>query len=358
MGLPSGPACRERWPGPTPIAHAMGGGDRIPARRGARAVRSASCAVSLVIAPPCCCCGGDRLGISRRITTPLVRVTEAAEAVAESRRVVRVEIDREDEIGRLADSFNTMARKVEQSRLDLELRVETHRGTAARPTASSRRSATRCRTTCARRCARLPASSRSSRRITPRRSTHDGGTRLERVRVNARRMGQLIDDLLAFSRIGRATDARGSASTSPRWRARPPRRRSPPPAAPIDCRSSRCRRAGRGGAAEPGVRQPGLERGEVHGRTSHARDHDRLDAARRRDDLFRARQRRRLRRAVRGEAVRRVPAPARAATNSKAPASAWRSSHRIIIRHGGRVWAEGRVKAGRDVLLHVASWPR
>jgi HAMP domain-containing protein len=61
---------------------------------------------------------------SRRITTPLVQVTEAAEAVAESKPHVQVKINREDEIGRLADSFNTIATKVELARLDLELRVE------------------------------------------------------------------------------------------------------------------------------------------------------------------------------------------------------------------------------------------
>ena len=45
---------------------------------------------------------------TRRITTPLRKVTEAAEAVAESRPHVQVRIDRQDEIGRLADSFNTI----------------------------------------------------------------------------------------------------------------------------------------------------------------------------------------------------------------------------------------------------------
>lgn len=88
---------------------------------------------------------------SRRITTPLSQVTEAAEAVAESKPHVHVDIDREDAIGRLADSFNTMATKV---------------GAARR--------------------------------------------HLDRVKLNARRMGQLIDDLLAFSQIGRATMLRQS----------------------------------------------------------------------------------------------------------------------------------------------------
>ena len=61
---------------------------------------------------------------TRRMTTPLRKVTEAAEALAESRPQVQVTIDRQDEIGRLADSFNTMAEKVELARMDLELQVE------------------------------------------------------------------------------------------------------------------------------------------------------------------------------------------------------------------------------------------
>jgi signal transduction histidine kinase len=143
--------------------------------------------------------------MSRRITTPLLRVTEAAEAVAESRSHVHVDLTREDEIGRLADSFNTMAEKVELSRLDLELRVETR--------TSELRAANR----------ELEAFSYSV--------SHDlraplraiagfvqileedhsdkldetARRHLERVKVNARRMGQLIDDLLAFSQIGRTT---------------------------------------------------------------------------------------------------------------------------------------------------------
>jgi signal transduction histidine kinase len=142
---------------------------------------------------------------TRRITTPLREVTEAAEAVAESRPHVHVEIDRGDEIGRLADSFNTMAEKVEMARNDLELRVETR--------TSELRAANR----------ELEAFSYSvshdlraplraiagfvqileedhADQLEPQARHH-----LERVKLNARRMGQLIDDLLSFSRIGRTT---------------------------------------------------------------------------------------------------------------------------------------------------------
>ena len=143
--------------------------------------------------------------VTRRITTPLRKVTEAAEAVADSRPHVQVTIDREDEIGRLADSFNTMAKKVELARMDLELQVELR--------TSELRAANR----------ELEAFSYSVshdlraplRAIAgfvqildeEHRGTLDDQGRhyLERVKVNAQRMGELIDDLLAFSRIGRTT---------------------------------------------------------------------------------------------------------------------------------------------------------
>lgn len=168
-------------------------------------MRSAAMATALLLLA-----GAVAWVASRRITTPLVQVTEAAEAVAESKAHVHVDIDREDEIGRLADSFNTMAEKVELSRTDLEMRVE-------------------------QRTAELRAANRELEAFSysvshdlraPLRAivgfvqileedhaaTLDATARhhLERVKLNARRMGQLIDDLLSFSQIGRATMLRQS----------------------------------------------------------------------------------------------------------------------------------------------------
>jgi signal transduction histidine kinase len=142
---------------------------------------------------------------TRRMMLPLVRVTEAAEAVAETRSRVQVDVHREDEIGRLADAFNTMAVRVELARTDLELRVELQ--------TSELRAANR----------ELEAFSYSVSHDlrAPLRAIagfvqileEDHADQLDetarrhlgRVRINAQRMGQLIDDLLSFSRIGRAT---------------------------------------------------------------------------------------------------------------------------------------------------------
>jgi signal transduction histidine kinase len=143
--------------------------------------------------------------VSRRITTPLVRVTEAAEAVAESQSRVRVAIDREDEIGRLADSFNTMAEKVEQGRTDLESRVELR--TAELRAANRELEAFSYSVS-----HDLRAPLRAIAGFVQILEEDHGGSldpsarhHLERVKLNARRMGQLIDDLLAFSQIGRTT---------------------------------------------------------------------------------------------------------------------------------------------------------
>ena len=52
---------------------------------------------------------------SRRITKPLLRVTEAAEALAAGEYAQRIAMDRQDEIGRLAGTFDVMARRISEA---------------------------------------------------------------------------------------------------------------------------------------------------------------------------------------------------------------------------------------------------
>lgn len=61
---------------------------------------------------------------SMRVTRPLAVVTRGAEAVAAGEYSRRVPVEREDEVGRLARAFNTMADHVDDRRQTLEARVE------------------------------------------------------------------------------------------------------------------------------------------------------------------------------------------------------------------------------------------
>jgi PAS domain S-box-containing protein len=61
---------------------------------------------------------------SIRLTTPLSRITAAAEALSDGDYGRRVTTDRDDEIGRLALAFNAMAVQVGNARRELEERVE------------------------------------------------------------------------------------------------------------------------------------------------------------------------------------------------------------------------------------------
>jgi two-component system sensor kinase len=141
--------------------------------------------------------------VSRRITNPLRRLTTAAAAIASGDLAQHVDVPGTDELGQLGRSFNVMATEVQRARSDLEHQV-VERTQALRETN-----------------AELEAFSYSVSHDlrAPLRAIHgfarilleDHGTELqpEAKRVlgvideNTRRMGQLIDDLLAFSRLGR-----------------------------------------------------------------------------------------------------------------------------------------------------------
>lgn len=60
---------------------------------------------------------------SRRMTRPLLQVTEAAEAIAAGQTTTTLAVSRQDEIGRLTGAFNIMAGKVAQSHAQLEAQV-------------------------------------------------------------------------------------------------------------------------------------------------------------------------------------------------------------------------------------------
>lgn len=146
---------------------------------------------------------------SRRLTIPLGDLTSAAEAIAAGDLGRQVPVRRSDEIGRLGRSFNTMADQVSRSHQHLEAQVSQR--TQALESSN----------------AELESFSYSVSHDlrAPLRAIHgfarilleDHGTRLDPeaqrllgvIDQNTRRMGQLIDDLLAFSRLGRTEISTG-----------------------------------------------------------------------------------------------------------------------------------------------------
>jgi len=159
---------------------------------------------------------------SARITTPLHELTLASEAIASGNYGGRVAIHRRDELGRLSVAFNAMTRQIEGAHRDLEERVQQR--TAKLEEASG---------LLKRHVDELDAVNRELESFTysvshdlrsPLRhitgfammlresasSTLDaeGQRYLTTIMDAATRMGRLIDDLLAFSRVGRTQLAR------------------------------------------------------------------------------------------------------------------------------------------------------
>jgi signal transduction histidine kinase len=141
--------------------------------------------------------------VSRQLSVPLQRVTTAAEAIAAGNLAKRVQSNRLDEVGRLATSFNTMAQQVEEGRRELEQRVLER--TSALQAANRELEAFSYSVSHDLR-APLRAIGGFANILIEDHSEHlptDVQRRLEVIVRNSRQMGQLIDDLLAFSRLGR-----------------------------------------------------------------------------------------------------------------------------------------------------------
>jgi signal transduction histidine kinase len=144
---------------------------------------------------------------SRQLTRPLGGLTGAAEAIATGDLEQRVPVGRDDELGRLARSFNTMADQVARSHHELEDKV-------------------------AERTAELESFSYSVSHDlrAPLRAIHgfarilledhqasldpEAQRLLGVIDQNTRQMGHLIDDLLAFSRLGRQSVSRAPVDMS------------------------------------------------------------------------------------------------------------------------------------------------
>jgi signal transduction histidine kinase len=141
--------------------------------------------------------------MSRNITRPLNKLTVAASAITAGDYSSLVKIDRHDELGKLADTFNTMALQVKHSQDDLEKKVQDR--TAKLEAANKELEAFSYSVSHDLR-APLRAISGYSMIL-----KEDYATKLdaEANRIidisitNVKMMGQLIDDLIAFSQMGK-----------------------------------------------------------------------------------------------------------------------------------------------------------
>ncbi len=177
---------------------------------------------------------------------------------------------------------------------------------------------------------------------------------LERVRNGGQRMGELIDDLLAFSRLSRAAAAAGSGWIRPSWCGKLLDELNPAASQrAIEIRLGDLPVVpGRPGIAETGLDQSAVQRRQIHA-GPRSRPSSKSAATGRTARQF-------ILCATTGSAstcsMRKNCSAffsgCTGRTNLKAPASDWRLCNAIIHRHGGRVWADADARSRRDFFFH------
>jgi signal transduction histidine kinase len=141
--------------------------------------------------------------MSRNITRPLKQLTSAATAIASGNTTTEVNVDRSDELGKLARAFNAMSIQVENAQRDLENKVKDR--TAKLEAVNKELEAFSYSVSHDLR-APLRAVNGYAQIL---KEDYGPGMDAEANRIinaimsNAHMMGQLIDDLIAFSRISR-----------------------------------------------------------------------------------------------------------------------------------------------------------
>jgi signal transduction histidine kinase len=142
--------------------------------------------------------------VSRRITRPLVQLTEAADGLSTGDYSFRATVGTRDEAGRLGDAFNTMAEQVQRSHDDLERQIAESRTLAERLDEANRAKADFLATMSHELRTPLNAIGGYVELIElgvrgP--VTEDQRRDLERVRYNQRHLLALIGNILDFTRL-------------------------------------------------------------------------------------------------------------------------------------------------------------
>jgi len=143
--------------------------------------------------------------MSRSITRPLDELIRIAAAISQGNYAQTVPIDhyQRDEIGRLADAFNIMIGQVSQSHHELENRVEERTlqlATVNKELEAFSYSVSHDLRTPLR---AINGYSAMLREDYEKELDSEGKRIVKNIIDNAKKMGQLIDDLLAFSRLGK-----------------------------------------------------------------------------------------------------------------------------------------------------------
>lgn len=146
---------------------------------------------------------GGAFLLSRTITEPLQSLTHAASAISAGNYSRAVNVDRADELGELAKAFNTMAQRVRESQRDLEQRIQ-ERTEQLQNSNKELESFSYSVSHDLR--APLRAINGFSSILNEgyaEKMPEEAQRYLRMIQSNAGQMGQLVDDLLAFSRLGR-----------------------------------------------------------------------------------------------------------------------------------------------------------
>ena len=294
--------------------------------------------------------------LSARITRPLSALSGAAETIASGDYSRRVRDDRPDEIGWLGRTFNTMAGQIQESQQRLEARVAER--TAQLEAANQELQAFSYSVSHDLRAPLRSIDGFSQALLDDAADQLDDKckTHLHRVRAAAHRMGELIDDLLELSRVGRAELRRSQVSLSDIARAVAAdlNKSAPNRQVTVEIEDGLVANADRGLAqvvlenllgnawkftahTAPATIQIGGDRmKDVGGAVTYfVRDNGAGFDMAYADKLFRPFQRLHGQGEFPGTGIGLA------------------TVHRIIDRHGGRVWAEGAVGKGATVFFTI-----